>query len=362
MIMLYSGKPGSGKSYRCVSDLLEKGLSEKYYIFHNIDGLKSQKFECPDHVKDWSKYCSDEKINFRDFFTKEYQEALSTEIESKYHKRLMIVIDEAQDFLDKSDDKIKKWLTYHRHLGQEIKLITHGDRSLHMDYRVLIEFELRAKHGKFINVPMFFVYRKIVAGEGIGASFTFKRKEIFGSYKSFMVGDGKIKMSYAVPVFIVGLFIAGWWLFSSPERIMADGKEEGYVTDSKKVYGNVVEEKEYFQPMANSMVKDKPVHELNVCRMDSVQRLKRDYVYRGHFNNEIIIEEVKTGQQFYLSDVAPFVLVMGVEGTRYCTLFDKAKEETYRLFAGRNRIEEDEKGERFGFSRGEREKANYLNE
>ena len=50
MIIMYTGKPGGGKTYKAVDDILKLETQKKYVIIHNIDGLKKGKFKNPDEI------------------------------------------------------------------------------------------------------------------------------------------------------------------------------------------------------------------------------------------------------------------------------------------------------------------------
>jgi len=57
MIKLFTGIPGCGKTYRAVYELQKE--SSKYYVFHNIDSLKMERFENGQFIKDFSKLDQD---------------------------------------------------------------------------------------------------------------------------------------------------------------------------------------------------------------------------------------------------------------------------------------------------------------
>jgi len=90
MITLYSGIPGSGKTYKMVNDLDE--AKEKYFIIHNIDGLKEgyltkdQGFNFIHYVDEMKKENTD--FDVVTFFSKEYQSELTLAIREKYKKIL----------------------------------------------------------------------------------------------------------------------------------------------------------------------------------------------------------------------------------------------------------------------------------
>lgn len=111
-IAVYTGKPGSGKTYRVVKELLED--EGRYYVFHNIDGLKESLIEGGRYIQNWT--------SIENFFTKEKQEEISSWARSEYNRSVLVIVDEAQTWFGDRSAKIKAWLTQHRKLGQDIML------------------------------------------------------------------------------------------------------------------------------------------------------------------------------------------------------------------------------------------------
>ena len=114
MIELITGKPGSGKTYLAVMRLLEVPVG-KYVIYTNIKGLKPEKFAEPSMVKT----IPEEDASW---FTKEKQVEWSEAVREKYGRPMLVVIDEAQMIFGEKNQGYKGWLSWHRHLGQDIWL------------------------------------------------------------------------------------------------------------------------------------------------------------------------------------------------------------------------------------------------
>jgi len=180
MIALFTGKPGSGKSYKVVEKLLgiEKG---KYYVFHNIDGLKETLIEDGHYIKQWPA--------IPNFLSYTVQEELQQEVREKYNRNMLVIIDEAKvhGFGEKNKEKAS-WLAYHRHWGQEIWLIAQTAKMLHMDYTELAEYECRAKR---VGIMGMHVYQYSQGGEVYSTERSKAKKAIFMAYRSFEGEKGK---------------------------------------------------------------------------------------------------------------------------------------------------------------------------
>ena len=184
MITVYSGIPGSGKSYLMVKDLLS--VAGKKFIIHNIDGLN------PHCLKkkgfDFTEYCAKEGLEVEQFFSKEVQGRICEEVEKKHGLQVLVIVDESHEWFDRHVKSLKMWLSYHRHLGQDIWLVAHRASNLPQVYRSFVESEVRAKTSSLIYLPGFFMYQKLAGGESCGWSVAKKDPVVFSQYKSQSTG------------------------------------------------------------------------------------------------------------------------------------------------------------------------------
>jgi zona occludens toxin (predicted ATPase) len=218
MIKLLTGRPGCGKSYRAVHDyMIEK---DKYYLFHNIDELKSDQIDEGKYIRDFEHL---EGITVEQFFTREKQEELSTEIAEKYHRNMLIIIDEAQDYLDRFNPKVRAWLAYHRHLDQDIWLLTHNKFNIAREYNNLVEVEIQGQRGFVFSS---FIYSYFEKGERVKTDRLKKDKKIFGLYKSFNQGEAKKPKSklfmFMIVMGLTSVCIGGYWLFFQMPKLFTD--------------------------------------------------------------------------------------------------------------------------------------------
>lgn len=277
MITLYSGIPGSGKSYKMVYDLND--LHNKFYVVHNVDGLK------PDLLGDYGvnfiSYCETEGMLVEDFFSKEYQIKFTEAVREKYSRNVLVVIDEAQEWFDKNKKNLKMWLSYHRHLNQEIWLVAHRSTNLPSIYRSFIEVEYRAKSGSILSIPGYFLYNRIVAGERVGYIFAKKKKEIFSLYRSQVEGFKKRRPSLLLPGAAFFIIAAVAYFFIIPQKVISKSPKASASTGSASSVPAAVLKT---LPSSGNSV------DLSACR------------FVGRIGKELILEDSKF-QIFRLSDV-----------------------------------------------------------
>ncbi len=202
-IKVYTGLPGSGKTYRVVKELLDD-YQDKYCIIHNIDGLKPEAFNPDSYVKSFSHSNNELAISVQVLFQIKTQRRIVEELKEKYDKPVLMVIDECDKLgFDKPDDTIKEWLSMHRHIGQDILLITQSVFNIHKSYNHLIELEIQAKKG-FVFTS--FIYSWKAQGSRFKTDRLKKENRVFDAYKSFEFGEIKKKTtSLWKLIFFVGI-------------------------------------------------------------------------------------------------------------------------------------------------------------
>lgn len=184
-IRLFTGLPGTGKTYRVVRDIL-RDSPDRYY--HNVDGFRLG------HPVRWGQ------DTFNEDWVREHVPAGS-----------VLVLDEAQMLLGRKDAAFLRLLSYHRHLGIDVWLVCQNRRMLHGDYVALVEVEIRAKP----RVGNMMVYQWSVAGESYRVEVIRVDSGVFDAYKSFEFGGAsshKSKMPYFIGlcmVCAVGIFFLG---------------------------------------------------------------------------------------------------------------------------------------------------------
>lgn len=194
MIKLYSGTPGSGKSYHVARDILTNlrmGRNVITNIEINLDIVTNNgKRKIGDYT-----YVSILDMTTQYLFEYAY----------KTHKKgqegqTLIVLDECQIIFNPREfgrgDR-KDWIlffTKHRHLGYNVILITQFDRLLDRQIRCLLEYEVKHRkcnnRGALIFLPFtFFVSITIWYGvrEKLSSEFFIYRKKYAQLYDSYVM-------------------------------------------------------------------------------------------------------------------------------------------------------------------------------
>lgn len=157
MIEYTIGVPGSGKTYRAMYalyanfGLIEKLKDKKFihkeieFAYTNINEIKIDSFE-NDKIKklDWDIF----KQHLTQLHTLYRAKVPDTEL-IKTAKDLdlancLIILDECHNYLDRNDKILVWWLSYHRHLHQDIYLITQNLALVDSKYKAFSEFFYKA--------------------------------------------------------------------------------------------------------------------------------------------------------------------------------------------------------------------------
>lgn len=294
MITLYSGTLGSGKSYKMVAELSR--CKDDYFIIHNIDHL--QEGYLKEFGFNWVQYCEENKIEISDFFSKETQLELSQKVFEKYKRPMLVIIDEAHEWFDKHVKTFKMWLSYSRHLDQEIWLVAHKSTNIPAIYRSFVGVEYRAKSSMFLNLPWWFFYNRILSGERAGYTFERKSQKIFDLYKSKEVhSKKKEKKSLMLPI-LVAVIILGIALFAYlPQRMAKSKIDKKPVSSSQSAAAASGGSAQSPPPGQSSFSQNQ---EIKSIKFD-LKTIEDKFSYVGEMNGEIIIEDRATGIQLALS-------------------------------------------------------------
>jgi len=232
MITLFTGMPGSGKTYRMVYDLLRLPTNI-YYIFHNIDGLKEELFEAGEYIQSWT--------DIPDFLTREKQQELSESIARDHDRKMLVIIDEAWEFLgrkSKYEPEALAWLKMHRHMGQQVWICTQSYKDLSQGVYDVCPIEIRGKRGIAGSA---FRYQHNVKGETFRTDRRPKDKATFLAYKSFQGATGEkikgTKMGYfGLAAALVGVVVAIYAFGPGLKKVFRGPKEAQAtpITSAKK--------------------------------------------------------------------------------------------------------------------------------
>lgn len=249
MLQFYTGIPGSGKSYAGIfniaiyfaKDLKDNkkfksfALSETKYktCLTNINELKLDKFE---NVKelDFNK--------FKIILTKlhnlyklgQTDSQLEDAVQHEDFFYTLIVLDECHNFLNKDDEVLIWWLSYHRHFFQDIILITQDLPLVNKKYKSFTEFYFKAipSSRKIFNTSM--IYHQYSGFQMFKTQkVNVKRlpviKDIFSLYGSGENNKQKSIIVYFLKIsfiFLILLLVLGYFYVSSKTEPKPEPKKE----------------------------------------------------------------------------------------------------------------------------------------
>ena len=319
MITLYSGIPGSGKTYKMVAELSRQ--KDKYYVVHNIDGL--QDGYLGEYGVNFLKYCEDHKIDIVEFFSKEYQIEFTKAVLEKYNRPVLAIIDEAHEWFSINSKNLKMWLSYHRHLNQDIWLVAHRSTNIPAMYRSFIEVEYRAKSGSFLNIPYYFFYNRILGGQQSGYVKERKSQKIFEIYKSQLIGKVEKKKTPKVMIVLIAGVVAGLTLFFFiPQFILADDP-----MNLKKMEKGRAEE-DHAGPMKPMETKEQDVkHNAPVFAkgMTMEKSFEEKWAFVGSFAGYVVLEDRESGVQYPIEKIDSDLKLVEVQRDTYVILFKKGQ-------------------------------------
>lgn len=175
MIWLYSGTPGSGKSYHLAKDVYSRLRSGKRVISNvtfNLGYIQKRN-----------------KFNFKYVDNSELTVSMLEEYAGKYHEQgregqTLLVIDECAVKFNSREYQSKdrmEWLTFfsqHRKLGYNVILVAQNDRMIDRQIRAVVEYEV--KHRKISNFNIFGLLLSLLFGGTlfIGVTYWYGVKEI----------------------------------------------------------------------------------------------------------------------------------------------------------------------------------------
>jgi zona occludens toxin len=193
MIDYYLGLPGSGKTYRAVDHVYNCFLDDKSKLFGkydrfftNINEFKLDTFNASKTVA----YNLDMDVlkaqlaELRSLYlSKVGDTVLMDKADELNLSNTLFIIDEAHNFFDDKNDVLVWWLSYHRHLHQDIILITQNLALIYRKYLTFGEFFYRA-------VPSSLRLR--------GGVFTYHQFVNYKLFKTSHTGTIKVKFNQAV--------------------------------------------------------------------------------------------------------------------------------------------------------------------
>lgn len=226
MITYLVGNPGSGKTYYAVFKIYQlflfkpaKGFLSKFiklekqkeytYCYTNINEFKFDL--CDKFIKfDFDKFYADMSILHALYISKVTDAELNERAKELNLSGVFIVLDEAHNFLKAKEDPVLVWwLTYHRHLYQDIYLITQDLSLINNEYKRIAEHFLKAVDSAkrlFKNKFRYILYGsyKMYQKDVMQKFHIPYLQEVFNLYHS---GQSSSQKSFVRKFFYISLFV-----------------------------------------------------------------------------------------------------------------------------------------------------------
>ncbi|PIE85795.1 hypothetical protein CSA08_00135 [Candidatus Gracilibacteria bacterium] len=225
MVTFITGFPGSGKSYFEI-DKIYNIMSKNHtlsktieVIYTNINGLKYDKFPQNGiqlkklNIDDFYRYLTESFALYEKYKNDDDVDSHLVEHSKKnnYYNSL-IAFDECHDFLSNQDRIKVYWLTYHRHLYQEVDLLTQNKSLINSKYRAIPEIfiEAQPRSKKLLSNTLSYKHYASFAmrkSDLFTKSSIKTKKEIFALYGSGNTSKQKSILLKFILIIVVGLLI-----------------------------------------------------------------------------------------------------------------------------------------------------------
>lgn len=230
MLKIITGKPGSGKSYYAVKQIIDNckydpihesyNTNEGLLLVASLEGLRLNFVDFDQTIKDMGAGDTDLK-KFPGENDDQYQTRnglysffsvplWQNEIAPKYQK-ILVVIDEAQRYFPGSARDIPNsvwyWFEYHRHFGADIILMTQHPSSLHRRVLNIAENYIEASPPGLRQMQNLLRYslRDTTTNEIISQSSQRTDTQVFKAYKSATHAQGiKAPPNYLTKFYYIG--------------------------------------------------------------------------------------------------------------------------------------------------------------
>ena len=225
MIVLYTGVPGSGKSYKMVHDLasfLEK--NPDINVISNIRNLKIGHTNFDDYLLELFPGIKLSQ-QVEKFFNYEHQEKLN----EKFGGPIMYVLDECQLYFPRrtSLTETEAYLQRHRHLGHYIYMATQAIRLVNSNFIPLIETEFHAARRTISFFGEIHYKEKSPQSNHIVGKMTLRPKqEIFDLYQSFEAAEIKKPRPALFKFFLLPLLLTPLFYVFYDKYLKVPVKEE----------------------------------------------------------------------------------------------------------------------------------------
>ena len=212
MITYLVGNPGSGKTYYAVFKIYQLFLfkPQNSFLSKFIKPEKQKEYTyCYTNINEF-KFYADMSILYALYLSKVTDAELNERAKELNLSGVFIVLDEAHNFLKAKEDPVLVWwLTYHRHLYQDIYLITQDLSLISNEYKRIAEHFLKAVDSAkrlFKNKFRYILYGsyKMYQKDAMQKFHIPYLQEVFNLYHS---GQDSSQKSFVRKFFYISLFV-----------------------------------------------------------------------------------------------------------------------------------------------------------
>jgi zona occludens toxin (predicted ATPase) len=207
MLKIITGKPGSGKTYYAIKELLNNcdydpiaGVYDTKPGIQLITSIDNVQF----NARNFDQELKGKTLE--QFFDVEHWEQYT-----KQYKKVVIVIDEAQRYFPSKARDIPNsvffWFEYHRHFGMDVILITQDPWSIHRRILTLAENYIEAQPASMRIKNNLFKYKRrcTTTNEVLSNEFIKTDDKVFAAYRSATHKEGIKKQPGALKFYYAAI-------------------------------------------------------------------------------------------------------------------------------------------------------------
>jgi zona occludens toxin len=253
MLRIITGIPGSGKSYFAVNYLYDTFQNDKSthfgentHFYTNINEFKFDFFSngIGFYLDFDDLYTKLTTLHYSAVTLKKNDKDLKEEAKELGLLSALFVLDEAQNYFDKDDKVLVWWLSYHRHIDQNIILLSQSLDLMHAKYKKFSESFLRAVPSSLRIISSVFRYKDYIGSRMSANQLTGTVKlkfnvDVYSLYHSGANTQGKKVVWKFLAIFAVLLIVFVLIIFGIARVWSSRGvKKDENTTSSSKSFGS----------------------------------------------------------------------------------------------------------------------------
>lgn len=300
------------EKHKSIDEILKENEKKEHDYLVAYTNINEFKFNLSENIKklDFDELLKNLSILFNQYkFDKESNDAKLIELAQELGLyKALFVIDEIHNFFDKDNEILRWWLTYHRHLYQEMYLITQDLDLVSNEYKKVAEFFYKAvdsskrffsKKFRYIQYSSYKLYQKDIISK-FHVDF---EQEVFNLYHSGNNGIGKsvvkkfLLLSLVLLVFVFIIFKVFISVFLTPDQPEKKPNFTENNSTQKEIILQKIKEKRDIEKENSALdyyYYSFHCYELNCMFENSTDSFERDLLFSLLSKTEIIFESKRT--------------------------------------------------------------------